>query len=179
MIGLLYRASLELELSTFFDTVNFFHIKLPIQIRDGELEDGREGDPEEVRDVGVYNPRVGGSAGLNVELETERIECIERPDERREDQQDVHGGEIVILQPELQVREREIENEVERKRQSDHPRQRARGGAVEDGTESNGDNRVQHRPHGAEDPRRWRPEGLQERLIRGVGHTSQCTTGAV
>lgn len=31
--------------------IRYFRPQLPIQIRDGELEDGREGDPEEIRDV--------------------------------------------------------------------------------------------------------------------------------
>lgn len=141
---------------------------LPIQIRDGQLKDGRKGDPEEVRDVGEGDP-------LHI-----RIHGDERPDERTENEEDVYGGEGVILKSKLEIGVREIENEVEQERQSDDPRQGLSDKRlIEDLAERDRDNRVQHRPHGAKYPRRRRPRGLDELLVRGVGsHKKSIATKA-
>ena len=76
---------------------------LPIQICDGELENGREGDPDEVWGVDIGDP-------LGVREDGEH-----RPDERAEHEEYVDCGEVVILEPELEPGEGEVENEVEGK----------------------------------------------------------------
>ncbi len=136
----------------------FGNSPLPIQVRDGELENGREGDPEEIRYVGERDP-----------FEV-RIHGDERPDERAEDEEDVYRGEGVIFQPKLQIRIGEVEDEVEGERQGDDPRQGLGDKRlIEHLAERNGHDRVEDGPHRAEHPRRRRPTRLHERLVRSVG----------
>jgi len=73
------------------------------------LEDGGEEDPEEVGDIGESNP-LGA-----------RVDGEERPNECGEDEEYVEGGEEIVLQTELQGSEGEVEDEIERKRQSNLP----------------------------------------------------------
>lgn len=67
--------------------------KSSIQIRNRKLENGREGDPKEVWDVGEGDPG------------DEEIYRKHRPDERGEDEKDINRGEVIILQSELEVGE--------------------------------------------------------------------------
>lgn len=76
-IALLHLVSHRHRLSSFHT--------LPIEIRDGELQDSREGDPRQIRDVGEGDP-------LQV-----RVHSDERPHERGEDEQDINRGERVVL----------------------------------------------------------------------------------
>lgn len=94
-----------------------------------------------------------------------RIDSDKRPEEGAEDEEDVDGGEGVILEPKLQIRVGEVEDEVEEKRQGDLPRQCSRKRFIEHGPVGHRDNRVEERPHRAEDPGGRRPAGLHEHLI--------------
>ncbi len=85
----------------------------------------------------------------------------EGPDERAQDEQDVDRGQEVVLEAELKIGKREIEDEVQNKRQGYHHRKLfGDERLVEDCAERDGDKSVQHRPDRAEDPARWRPERL-------------------
>lgn len=129
---------------------------LSIQIRNRKLQDGCEGDPEEVRDVGEDDP---GNEGIN------GAEC---PLEREEDEEDVCRGEEIIFKFELKIGEGEIENEIEGEWDGDRDRHCAGRGGVEHGSERYRDDDIQHRPHRPKHPRRRRPPRLDERLVRGV-----------
>lgn len=72
---------------------NFLGHTLGIEIRDGELEHGREGDPKKIRDVYERDPAHMWANGEH------------RPDECAEHEQDVERGEEVVLQGELKPRE--------------------------------------------------------------------------
>ena len=122
---------------------------LAIEVRDGELQDSREGDPSEIRDVDEGDP-------FYVWINRDK-----RPDEGREDEDNVDGGKIVILQTELEVGEGEIENEIENERQCHHERHFPFRCHPEDLAKRNGDHGVEQSPYGTEQPARWRPCGFE------------------
>lgn len=76
-------------------------------MRDRQLEDCREDDPQKIWDVYQRNPFCMG------------IDRDHRPDKRSEDEQNINRCEEIILEPELDGRKGEIENEVQDKRQKD------------------------------------------------------------
>jgi len=80
------------------------------------------------------------------------------PDERGED--DVYGREQVVLDAKLKIGEREIENKIEDKWQSDYCGEFFRVNFVKHCAVGDGNNSVQHRPGRPKDPRRWRPCGI-------------------
>lgn len=130
---------------------------LPIQIRDRELKRCGEGDPGEVRDVGESDP-------LHILADSE--EC---PDEGREAEQDVEGGEEIVLEGELEVGEREIEDEVQSKRQSKHGRHFPLPCFIKDHAEGDSDEDIEQSPHWAEEPRGRCPLRLDQCRIPVVG----------
>jgi len=79
--------------------------------------------------------------------EGELIESKERPDEGREDEEDVYGCEEVVFQAKLKIGEGEIENEVKSKRQRDRPRERSFKELVKHRAIGNSDDGVQNWPY--------------------------------
>ena len=82
-----------------------------IQIGYRELEHGRKGHPEEVREVRKGDPFDAG------------VDCEERPDEGGEDEENINRRQKIILQAKLKRGEGEVENQVERERKRYEPRQ--------------------------------------------------------
>jgi hypothetical protein len=82
----------------------------PIQICDCELQNCRENHPQEIWNVRERNP-----AGVGVYRH-------HRPDERREDEQNINRGEQIVFETELERGEREIENEIQNKWQKHQKR---------------------------------------------------------
>jgi len=110
--------------------------------------------------------------------EGELIESKECPNEGGEDEENVYGGEEVVLEPKLKIGKREIENEVQREWERDRPRERSFfKGLVKNRAKGDGDDGVQYRPHWTKKPRWWRPSGLDERAIPvvcvGVHHVRE------
>jgi len=130
---------------------------LPIHPRNSNLQHGRDTDPCEIRDVGEGYPfdmRIYGN------------QC---PNECGEDEKDIDGRKQVVFEAKLKIGEREIENEVEGKRQSNHCREFFCVDFVKYRAIGNGNNGVQHCPHRPKDPSRWRPCGLEKCAIPVVG----------
>ena len=94
-----------------------------------------------------------------------RHEC---PYKRAEDEDDVYRREEIILEAELEGGEDEVENEVEGKRQSDHPRNLPPDGFVKNGAERNRNNCVKHGPNGPKNPSRRSPIRLNQRCVPSV-----------
>jgi hypothetical protein len=120
------------------------------------LESCRENYPNQIREVHQRNPFCMG------------IYCHHRPNERSEDEQNINRGEQIILQPELNGRESEVENYIYHKRQKDEKRNAALPKHIAGRTERDDDNYIKNRPHRAEQPRRRRPGGFCEILIPGL-----------
>lgn len=131
---------------------------LPIQIGNRKLQDSRKRNPREIRDVGECDPLVA------------RIDDDERPYEGAEDREDVERGEQVVLEAELDRREGEIEDEVERKRERDRARHFFFQNFPENESKRDRDDRVQNCPNRPKEPRGRRPRGLHECCIpqRGI-----------
>ena len=83
---------------------------LPIENRDGELEYGREGYPEEIGNLCESDPPYMWEDGNH------------RPEKRPEDEEDIDGGENIALESKLQRSKGEVKDEIERKRERHHPR---------------------------------------------------------
>jgi len=111
------------------------------------LQHCRDADPDEIRDVGVDDPGEAWGAGFYVVGEGELIEGKECPDEGGEDEEDVYGGEEVVLEAKLEIGKGEVENEVEDKRQSHYRRQLLCVDFVKHCSIGNGDDGVQNRPY--------------------------------
>jgi len=73
--------------------------------------------------------------------EGELVESKECPNEGGEDEEDVDGGEEVVLEAKLEVGKGEIENEVQREWERDHEGQLACVGLVKHGS-------IRHRNNG-------------------------------
>lgn len=116
---------------------------LSIEISNSKLQTCGEGPPQKVRNIGIDNP-----AQLR-HCMPERVEC---PDERAHYQQDVDRGQEIILEPKLYRSEGEVEEQVECKRQSHHPRNLFGESFVENCAKGNSDDGIKHRPHWAEEP---------------------------
>ena len=94
---------------------------------------------------------------------------VERPDERREDEKDIYRREEVIFEAKLKIGKREIENEVQYKRQSNYCGQFFCVHLIKHGAVGNCNNGIQNHPHRPKEPRRWRPCGLDESRVPVVG----------
>ena len=127
-----------------------------IQIRDRELEDGRKRNPQKVWDIGDSDPSIEGPYG------------DEHPDKGAENEKNIERCEKVVLQAELERRKCTVEYNVEYKGQGNHPRQLLRERFVEYVAECDSDDRIQHHPHGREEPRRRRPRRFYECRIPRV-----------
>lgn len=132
------------------------------------MEDCCECDPEEIRDVGVYDPSVGGRSGFNVKFEAENVNGDKRPDERAEDEKDIYRREEIIFEAELEGGEDEVEDEVEGKWQSNHPWDLPRESFVKNSAERYGNDRIQNGPNRPKDPSRRRPSGLNQLRVPRV-----------
>jgi len=84
---------------------------------DGKLEHGRKRYPEKIRDIGVDDP---AHVGVYVP------KSGQRPHERPQDKENIRRRHKIVLEPKLYRREREIEQQIERKRQSNDPREPSR-----------------------------------------------------
>ena len=82
---------------------------------------------------------------------------IKRPDERAENQQNINRRQKIIFQTELQRCESKVENKIEREGQGDDPRELARECFIKHRAKSDGDDRIQNRPHRPKKPARRRP----------------------
>jgi len=79
-----------------------------INVCDSQLQDRRERNPEQIRNLDVRNP-----AGM-------RPDGNHRPDKSAKDEQDIYRREKIVFQRELQRRKSKIENEIKNKWQSNH-----------------------------------------------------------
>jgi len=124
-----------------------------IHLCDRELERCREKNPKEIRDVYKRHP-----AGMPVN----RRHC---PNERRENENYIKGGQQVVLQAELNRRESEIENKIQNEGQKNKKRNSLFPKQVSRPAKRNSDNGIENRPHRSEDPSWRRPGGLYEVLV--------------
>jgi len=111
------------------------------------LQHCRDADPEEIRDVGVDDPGEAWGAGFYVVGEGELIEGKECPDEGGEDEEDVYGGEEVVLEAKLKIGKGKVENEVQREWERDRPRERSFKELVKHRAERYRDDGVQNWPY--------------------------------
>lgn len=122
----------------------------PVQPSDGELEEGGEGDPEKVWDVEERGPF------------QMRIDCSQGVDQGNQYENDINRGQVVVAQTELQWGESKVECEIEDQGSCKGPRQLAFDDFVKYRAVGEGDDRVEHGPHGTKEPRWRNPGGLDE-----------------
>ena len=89
---------------------NFGENLLLVYICNCKLKNCGEGGPKQIWDIDIGYP-----AGV-------RPDGNHRPDERAEDKQDIDSREEIILEPELDRRKSEIENEIKNERQCNYKR---------------------------------------------------------
>jgi hypothetical protein len=91
------------------------------------------------------------------------IDDNHRPDKSRENKENIQGGQIIILQAELNRGEEEIENQIENERQKNNHRQFFVEHFIKNCTERNKNNDIKHSPDRTEKPR-WRSPGRLDKL---------------
>jgi hypothetical protein len=121
------------------------------------LENGREADPEEIRNVDEGNPT------------NSWIYSNHRPNESDQHEEDVDRGEVVVLQTELKISEGEVKNEIQDERQSDHEWNLFLEKHDEHLPERNSDEDIQEGPHRSEDPRRRSPRRFNQLVEICIG----------
>src|SRR6186713_1306268 len=101
---------------------------------DGELDDGRQRDPDEVRDLRQGYPAVAVPRGGH------------DPDDGGPDDEDVGGGERQIAESGKDRHEEQIGGEIDRERQRDAGRGAAANDLNEDVTEGSNDDGIEDPP---------------------------------
>jgi len=126
---------------------------LPVQVCDCQLKGGRKQAPQEIRYVGVDDP---------VEVRRSVPRCVECPDKRADDEEDIERCQKVVLEAKLKRGKREVKYKIEGKRKCDEPFDLAGESPVKNGAERDCDDRVQDYPDGPEKPAWRRPARLDE-----------------
>ncbi len=132
--------------------------ELPVVPGDRELQDARDRDPDEIRDLREGDPAVVWPNGFH------------GPEDRDPDDCDVEGGEGEVSQTELDRGKGDVGDQVNGEWDRHGPRDLPAGDSVEDVAECDQDDRVQYLPDQA-DRRRF---GSPSRFIEGVVSVSPC-----
>ena len=125
----------------------------PVHPSNGQLQDGSDGHPQEVRHLGDGDPPV---------MWPHRPR---RPQDRRPDDHHVNRSKGQAAQAEKQGGEGEVGHEVHGEREGDGPREPAAKSPSEDEAEGDDDDRVQDSPDQADGRRQRRPRRLRQVVV--------------